>query len=268
MQSTTLGKICDLALKPLEKKGETALWPLWWVMLAVILGSPGSSAAQEISKTKVLIDLDSQMGEQLLFTSPARRDYLPLSSEFVTQDHLAYCGVATIVMILNALDVDAPEVASHTVPGLVSYRFFTQENVLENEKTHSVIKAETIKKQGMTLQELGGLFQSYPLDVQVFHGQEVSLDQFRDSVVQNLQQPNNYVAVNYLRRSLGQEGGGHISPIAAYNAESDRFLILDVARYRYEPLWVEAEALWKAINTLDSTSGKSRGFVLISSMAR
>ncbi|PZD75232.1 hypothetical protein C1752_00520 [Acaryochloris thomasi RCC1774] len=268
MQSTTLGKIYDLALKPLGERGETALWSLWWIMTAMILGSPGSSAAQEISKTKALVDLDSQAGEQLLFTSQARRDYLPLSSEFLTQNHLAYCGVATIVMILNALEVDAPEVVSHTVPGLVSYRFFTQENVFENENTHTVIKPETIKKQGMTLQELGGLFQSYPLDVQVFHGQEVSLDQFRNSVVQNLQQPKNFVAVNYLRRSLGQKGGGHISPIAAYNAESDRFLILDVARYRYEPLWVEAEALWKAINTLDSTSGKSRGFVLVNSVAR
>ncbi len=56
------------------------------------------------SKTEELIVLDSEVGEQLLFTSQARRDYLPLSLEFVTQDNLAYCGVATIVMVLNALE--------------------------------------------------------------------------------------------------------------------------------------------------------------------
>ena len=223
--------------------------------------------AQEVSQTSELIDLDSSTGEQLLFTSQARRDYFPLASEFITQDNLAYCGVATLVMILNALDIEAPEAPSHVIPGIVSYRFFTQDNVFENSKAHAVISPETVMRQGMTLQELGGLFKSYPVDVQVFHGEDVSLDQFRNLAVRNLQKPKNFIAINYLRRSLGQKGGGHISPIAAYNEQSDRFLILDVARYRYDPLWVEAETLWKAMNTLDSTSGKSRGFVLVNSPA-
>jgi Phytochelatin synthase len=36
-------------------------------------------------------------------------------------------------------------------------------------------------------------------------------------------------------RAIGQEQGGHISPLAAYDAETDRFLILDVSRYKYPP---------------------------------
>ena len=215
------------------------------------------------SKTGELIALDSEVGEQLLFTSQARSDYLPLSLEFVTQDNLAYCGVATIVMVLNALDIEAPVAPNHQIPGRVSYRFFTQENVFENEKTHNVIKPEVIAKQGMTLEELGGLFKSYPVDVQTFHGEEIDLEQFRKLAVQNLQQPGNFLVVNYLRRSLGQKGGGHISPIAAYHEQSDQFLILDVARYRYAPVWVKAETLWEAMNTIDSASGKTRGLVML-----
>ena len=46
--------------------------------------------------------------------------------------------------------------------------------------------------------------------------------------------------MNYLRKAIGQERGGHISPLAAYDAKSDRFLILDVARYKYPPVWVKA----------------------------
>ncbi|MGB6297273.1 MAG: phytochelatin synthase family protein, partial [Rivularia sp. (in: cyanobacteria)] len=57
---------------------------------------------------------------------------------------------------------------------------------------------------------------------------------------------------------------GHISPLAAYNKETDRFLILDVSRYKYPPVWVKAEDLWKAMNTKDSVSDKTRGFVLVS----
>ncbi len=236
-------------------------FPLGALAAATTFFSYGIAQAQ--SKTGELIFLDSEVGEQLLFDSQARRDYIPLSLEFVTQDNLAYCGVATLVMILNALELEAPEAPNHTIPGLVSYRFFTQENVFENEKTHEVIKPEVVAKQGMTLEELEGLFASYPVEVQTFHGDEVSLQQFRQLAVQNLQQPGNFIVVNYLRRSLEQKGGGHISPVAAYHEQSDRFLILDVARYRYSPVWVEAEALWEAMKTVDSVSGKTRGFILI-----
>ncbi|WP_036482850.1 phytochelatin synthase family protein [Myxosarcina sp. GI1] len=214
-------------------------------------------------KTEELIALDSATGEELLFTSQARSDYLPLSIEFVTQDNLAYCGVATLVMVLNALDIKAPVAPNHTIAGLVSYRFFTQENVFENEQTHKAIAPETVARQGMTLEELGKLFQSYQLEAQTFHGEDVNLERFRQKIVQNLQQAGNFIVVNYSRRSLGQQGGGHISPVVAYHQQSDRFLILDVARYRYAPVWVKAKTLWKAINTIDSVSNKTRGFVAI-----
>ena len=228
---------------------------------AITVASCGTDQIQ--SQTGELIVLDSEVGEQLLLTSQARRDYLPLSLEFVTQDNLAYCGVATLIMVLNALDIEAPVSANHNIPNLVSYRFFTQENVFENELTHDVIKPELIAKQGMTLEELAGLFKSYPVEVETFHGEEVSLEQFRKLAIQNLQQAGNFLVVNYLRRSLGQKGGGHISPVAAYHQQSDQFLILDVARYRYSPVWVKAETLWEAMNTIDSVSGKTRGLVMI-----
>ncbi|MDJ1182141.1 phytochelatin synthase family protein [Roseofilum sp. BLCC_M143] len=72
--------------------------------------------------------------------------------------------------------------------------------------------------------------------------------------------------VNYLRKSIDQERGGHISPVAAYHEESDRFLILDVARYKYPPVWVTAEDLWNSTRTVDSVSGKTRGLVLVSAL--
>jgi hypothetical protein len=48
------------------------------------------------------------------------------------------------------------------------------------------------------------------------------------------------VIVNYLRNAIGQEWGGHISPLAAYDADTDRFLILDdpasdIRRCGWEP---------------------------------
>ena len=77
--------------------------------------------------------------------------------------------------------------------------------------------------------------------------------------------PGQYVIINYLRKAIGQEKGGHISPLAAYDVETDRFLILDVARYKYPPVWVKASELFDSMNTQDSDNeNKTRGFVLIS----
>jgi hypothetical protein len=72
------------------------------------------------------------------------------------------------------------------------------------------------------------------------------------------------VIVNYLRKEIGEEKGGHISPLAAYNQKTDRFLILDVSRYKYPPVWVKTTDLWRAIATVDPASNKTRGFVLVS----
>ena len=79
-----------------------------------------------------------------------------------------------------------------------------------------------------------------------------------------LGEPGHFVIVNYLRKALGQEVGGHISPLAAYDAKSDRFLLLDVARYKYPPVWVKTSDIFDAMNTSDAANdGKSRGYVLV-----
>ncbi len=235
------------------------------IIAKVLLLGVGLVPSQLLAQTSLplsenLINFNSSQGEIFLVESQARQDYIPLSLQFETQDNLAFCGVASIVMVLNALSIPAP-----TATEWVRYNRFTQDNFFDNPNTENVISKETVSRQGMTLQELGGLLESYPLDVEVYHGGEVSLEEFRQRIVNNLQQENNFVLVNYLRSSIGQQRGGHISPIAAYHEESDRFLILDVSRYKYPPVWVKAEELWNATNTVDSTSEKTRGFVLISS---
>jgi hypothetical protein len=58
--------------------------------------------------------------------------------------------------------------------------------------------------------------------------------------------------------------GGHISPLAAYDDKTDRFLIMDVARYKYPPVWVKASDIFDAMNTPDAINdGKTRGYVLV-----
>lgn len=218
---------------------------------------PGRLVAQTLPLPEELTSLNSPEGQELLRESEAQSDFIPLMSQFVTQINQAFCGVASVVMVLNALPIEPPEASEW------DQRYFTQDNVF-NAQTESVISRETIERQGLTLAELAGIFQSYPVEAEIHYGSDVSLDQFRQAIVSNLAESNNFVVINYLRRAIGQERGGHISPIAAYDADTDQFLVLDVSRYKYPPVWVEAEALWQAINTVDSVSGKTRGFLLVS----
>ena len=72
------------------------------------------------------------------------------------------------------------------------------------------------------------------------------------------------VIVNFSRKALGQQTYGHISPLGAYDGKADRFLILDVARYKYPPVWVKTSDVFAAMNTEDAANdNKTRGFVLV-----
>ncbi|MBD2499972.1 phytochelatin synthase family protein [Anabaena azotica] len=229
---------------------------------ATIIGlllSTSQAIAQTLTLSPNLIGFNSHEGEKLLLTSRAREDFFPLSMQFVTQNNQAYCGVASIIMVLNSLGINAPE-----TPQYSPYRVFTQDNFFNNAKTKAVIAPEVVARQGMTLEELGGLIASYGVKVAVRHAGDTSLEEFRKQAAENLKQKGNYVIVNYLRKEIGQERGGHISPLAAYNEQTDRFLIMDVSRYKYPPVWVKTADLWKAMNTVDSVSQKTRGFVLVS----
>ncbi len=235
--------------------------PLKFLTKAVIVGlclSGGNALTQTLPVPSNLIDFNSREGTQLLLNSNAREDYWPLSNQFVTQVSQSYCGVASMVMVLNSLKVPAPQ-----DPRYSPYRVFTQEDFFNNEQTRKVLSPDVVMRQGMTLDQLGQLLATYSVDVTVHHAGDITINEFRQRVVANLQQPNNFVLANYLRKAIGEEKGGHISPIAAYNQQTDRFLILDVSRYKYPPVWVKATDLWNGMLAVDSVSGKSRGFVLV-----
>ena len=242
-------------LKPQSMKSKI----FWSCLLSTLtLFNTSKILAQTLPLSPQLIPFSSSEGEQLLVESNAKQDYFLLSNQFVTQINQAYCGVASSVMVLNALGLPAPESAQYK-----PFRVFTQENFFERAETKKVISPELVSRRGMTLAQLGDLLSSHGAKVEVYYGSDVNLAQFRSLLVQNLSKRDNFAIVNYLRKTIGQERGGHISPIAAYNQRIDRFLILDVSRYKYPPVWVKAVDLWQAIATVDTDAGKTRGFVLV-----
>ena len=225
--------------------------------LALCLWTTGLSA-QTLPLPDNLTDLNSEQGGKFFFESGALQNYFAVADNYVTQKTQAYCGVASIVMVLNALHTPAP-----TTPEYQPYHTFTQDNLLD-EHTDAILPREVLARQGMTLDQLGALLGLHPATVEVHHAEDGGLDAFRASARDYLATKDHFVIVNYLRKAIGQERGGHISPLAAYDAKSDRFLILDVARYKYPPVWVKAADLFAAMNTTDSANNnKTRGYVLV-----
>ena len=173
-------------------------------------------------------------------------DLEPLRKNFQPQQYASYCGVASSVIVLRAL----------------GKKDVTQDNFF-TEKTKSIHARYDTFFGGMTLEQLGGLLRAHTVSAKVFHAEDSSVDEFRQLAMKNLTEKDNFVLINYLRKEIQQESGGHISPLAAYDEKSDRFLVLDVAEHKYPPVWVKTSALFKSMNTTDSDSGRTRGFVLV-----
>ncbi|HVO30941.1 MAG TPA: phytochelatin synthase family protein, partial [bacterium] len=146
------------------------------------------------------------------------------------------------------------------------------QNDLFDAKTESVkSKTEVFGKPksltsrpdpGLQLRQLAGILSAHGLDTTVRVADDgVTDDAMRKEIAANLAREGDFVIVNYLRSALGQEGGGHISPLGAYDEASDSFLVMDVNPNGHTWVWVGAEALFKAMRTKDTS--ENRGYVLV-----
>ena len=149
-------------------------------------------------------------------------------------------------------------------PTYFPYSYITQDDFFTNEVLNQV-SLQSILSKGLTLDKLGDIVETFYVKVDVTHLDEsISYDDFMNIFTENMLSPNNYIIINYHREAVGQAGGGHFSPIAAYNKKVDMFLILDVSRYKYAPLWVKSKTLFEAMRGIDSDSKLARGFLEIS----
>lgn len=202
----------------------------------------------------------------IAFSSPAGRalfreallaggmeGYFPLAEQFQTQVEPTYCGISSLVMVLNALEVDPKRLWKGV------WRWFS-EDIADCCDQLSSIQAE-----GVSLDGLARLAHCNGVTVEVTHAEQTSLAQFR-ALVQAVCSGGSKQALiaSYSRQALGQTGEGHFSPIGGYHAEKDLVLLMDVARFKYPPHWVPLSLLWSAMGSLDTATGKTRGYAKVS----
>lgn len=224
---------------------------LWLICLAPLL-------AQQMVLPSTSIPLSTSEGQQLLLESQHKTAYWPLSMHYEAQENHSFCGPASSVMILNSMQsLEAPLSLTHA-----PFHEFQQDNFFTAE-TEKILPRSRLLQRGATLDQLAGMLREHGVQAEAVHARDGQLDRFRQSAGEALGKKDHFVIINFARAPLEQTGGTHFSPLAAYHAGSDRFLVMDVARFRYPPFWVKTEDLFRSMNTVDSDSGDTRGYILV-----
>ena len=191
--------------------------------------------------------------------------FFPLSEVFNTQAEPAFCGVSSLCMVLNALRID-PGPTRPAWRGV--WRWF-DETVLDlgengSHLQHGKSSLAEIATQGITLDEFGTLAEQNGATSQILRPEQTSEEDFRHQLIRSASsEAAPYCVVAFCRRTLGQTGDGHFSPIGGFHNETDSVLVLDTARFKYLPYWVPVSLLWEALKPIDAVTQESRGFALL-----
>ena len=191
------------------------------------------------------------------------RDFFFLQKGWDAQINQAYCAVASCAAVLNSLHaiVEPP-----IDPMYDPYPYATQLGLLQNNPTcinQNVVRYNATfdgiwhPPGGISLHQAKNLLECYlPADeflvsVHELDPATLELDEVRKELTEALQDPLSRVIINFDRSALDQSGRGHFSPLASYSPTEDRFLILDVAKYKYPAVWVSAARLVTSMARID-----------------
>ncbi len=248
-------------------------------IFAIALSSQSFAASNEI--------WNSSEGLKRLERSQFKNDFYQLVNFYQPQINPLYCGVATGVILLNATygndeipsqkenHVEKPAAAGG---GIAEFRSYSQLSFL-NEKTDKIKKREVIGLKvaasvkdgqeffdaGLSLADLAKILSKvYDFEVKVKNvekNDEESHQKFRKKLKKYLADRKKFVVVNFDGKVVGNHTGGHFSPLAAFDAESDSVLVLDVALHKTTWYWVGVDKLWEAMNTKDGDT--YRGYLVV-----
>lgn len=208
-----------------------------------------------------LVPFNSPRGRKLFAEAMDARcmeSYWALAEHFQCQAHPAFCGLTTLTMVLNSLQIDPGR------PWKGPWRWFTEE-LLDCCKP-----LPDIVKYGISLREFATLARCQDAQVELHYASACTLAEFRQAIdrvcrpTQLDAAPPDRLVVAFDRRKINQTGNGHFSPVAGYHPGEDRLLVLDTARFKYPPFWVRTEMMWEAMRAqVEPGWPISRGWMLI-----
>jgi hypothetical protein len=232
----------------------------------------------------VLVGWNTEEGKSRLASSAYKTDFFQLAHNFQPQANPLYCGVASSVIVLNALRLNRNAVPSQkslevVVPeklggGRRPYPAYSQLTLL-GERTEAVKPRDVIELKntaaegggidpGLRLAQLKGILEAYDTRVDLHYADadsEADVAAFREDLKSVLADSERFLLVNFNGSTIGASTHGHISPVAAYDEKTDSVLLLDVAGYFNPWYWAPVAHLYGAMHTLDGDH--YRGYLVV-----
>ena len=208
------------------------------------------------------IEFSSSRGRELFRGSLEEgncESFFPLSMNFETQAEPSFCGIGSLSMCLNALEIDPNRPWISPTSGEPTVWRFYSELMLD-----CCEPLDRVRKKGITFDKVHCLASCNGADSAMVRAEDSELGAFRSQLKECCSLPGKIMLCTYSRRVLNQTGDGHFSPVAAYNEKEDHVLIFDVARFKYKPHYVPVACLYEAMLPEDSETGKSRGWLVLS----
>ncbi|GBC14356.2 phytochelatin synthase-domain-containing protein [Rhizophagus irregularis DAOM 181602=DAOM 197198] len=202
-----------------------------------------------------LINLASPSGKELFkqaLNESYAEGYFNLSSCFSHQMEPAYCGLSSLSIVLNALQVTGAPVWKGP------WRWWY------DELLNCCAEIEEVKKSGVTFDQFACLARCHCYTV-AKRANKVSKEEFISDLKAVCSRSDIFMIISFSRQALQQTGDGHFSPIGAYNHEQNMALVLDTARFKYPSYFASADLLYEAMLPLDKETNLPRGYFLLSS---
>lgn len=226
---------------------------------------PTPSFYQRQLPAETCVGFSSRQGKRIFASALQHggvKSFFDLIQQFHTQSEPAFCGLATLVLVLNAFAIDPEQ--NWKGP----WRWY------EESMLNCCVDLEEVKQSGITMKDFRCLAFCQGLSVETRYCDEASLEDFRAAIQKSCMSKDDgkeeetslqdALVVSYSRKVIKQTGSGHFAALAAFDPVSDSVLILDTARFKYGSHWVHVPLLYDAMNTLDPDTGRKRGFFLLS----
>ncbi|KAJ2957888.1 hypothetical protein NQZ79_g6484 [Umbelopsis isabellina] len=177
--------------------------------------------------------------------------FFPLTGAFASQSSPSYCGPSSLALVLNALNVDPKKIWKG------AWRWYS------DDMLHCCSPKEQMQKNGITFDQFACLAKCH-CNVVVKRATNITFDEFLEDLEKTTASSDQHMVISFSRKTLGQTGDGHFSPIGAFHPKSNKALVLDTARFKYPSYWCSAKVLYDSLMPIDKETGRSRGYFLLS----